>query len=89
VSDARTVPLITRLLTPLSSPLVESLAKRLAQGRAEQNRGRQLALESLLQRYSNSKASVEQSHSLEKLKLERSAAVSQKARENRKARGKQ
>ena len=61
----------------------EGLRKRIAQGRAEQNRARQLALERMLQRYSNVKAESEQQHRLERLKFDREAAVEARGREAR------
>ena len=52
----------------------DALRKRVAQGRAEQNRARQIALEKMLQRYYNSKAEMEQSHRLGVAKFERETA---------------
>lgn len=65
----------------------EALRKRIAQGRAEQNRARQLALERMLQRYENVKAELEQGHKLERLKFDREVALENKAREGRSATG--
>lgn len=63
----------------------EALRKRIAQGRAEQNRARQLALERLLQRYNNVKAELEQNHKLERMRFDRELATEAKAREGRSA----
>lgn len=57
----------------------EALRKRVAQGRAEQNRARQKALEMVLQRYYNVKAGMESEHALQALKFDREAATRKKA----------
>ena len=56
----------------------EALRKRVAQGRAEQNRARQKAMEMVLQRYFNVKAGMESAHSLQGLKFDREAASKKK-----------
>ena len=56
----------------------EGLRKRVAQGRAEQNRARQKAMEMVLQRYFNVKAGMESAHSLQGLKFDREAASKKK-----------
>lgn len=52
----------------------ETLRKRVAQGRAEQNRARQLALEKVLARYNNVKKEMEGSMRLERMKVEKAGA---------------
>jgi hypothetical protein len=66
----------------------ETLKKRIAQGRAEQNRQRQLELERLLQRYHNVKTELEQQHKIERQRLERELTVEHAAADNaRRGRG--
>lgn len=56
----------------------ETLRKRVAQGRAEQNRARQKALEKVLARYNNVKKEMDSSQRLERMKMDRAAAATQK-----------
>jgi hypothetical protein len=58
----------------------DGLRKRVAQGRAEQNRARQLAVEKMLQRYHNSKHDMEQAHRLGVQKFERDSAAAAAAK---------
>lgn len=60
----------------------EALRKRLAQGRSDQNRARQQALEKLLLRYHNTKADMEQNHRLERQKFEKEILIENKAVQN-------
>ena len=56
----------------------EALRKRVAQGRAEQNRARQISLEKMLQQYYNSKQSMENTHRLQVVKFAKEATRAKK-----------
>jgi membrane protein involved in colicin uptake len=71
----------TQFKTKLSAE-AEALKKKVAQGRADQNRLRQLELERLLQRYHNVKSDLEGQHKLERQKMEREMIVDKAATQN-------